>query len=92
MLLLQRPSQRSESNYVKFRKQGSKRLDDLHVLFDKTHVNRTIATSAANIFSDDSSEVDAVEIPKYHDDDVVKLVALKKIKAGKETQGVLYYY
>lgn len=89
MLLLQRPSQRSESNYVKFRKQGSKRLDDLHVLFDKTHVNRTIATSAANIFSDDSS---AVEIPKYHDDDVVKLVALKKIKAGKETQGVLYYY
>ena len=31
-------------NYVRFRKQGPKNLDDLHILFDKFHVSSATAT------------------------------------------------
>ena len=59
---------------MRFKKQGPKNLDDLHILFDKFHVNGATATCPDDVSSDESSDEDV---------DEVKLDALKKSKLGK---------
>ena len=60
---------------MRFRKQGSKNLDDLHILFDKFHVSGATATCPDDVSSDESSDEDV---------DEVKLDALRKSKLGKK--------
>jgi len=69
---------------VRFRKQGPKHLDDLHLLFDKIHVSGASASYPGDISSDESSDDDASEVQKTQDIDDVKLAALKKSKPGKK--------
>ncbi|XP_066380810.1 uncharacterized protein [Miscanthus floridulus] len=70
------PDKGIKCNHVRFRKQGPKHLDDLHILFDKIHVSY--------ISSDESSDDDVSEVQKTQDIDDVKLVSLKKSKLGKK--------
>jgi uncharacterized protein YdcH (DUF465 family) len=65
---------------VRFKKQGPKHLDDLHVLFELTHVSGATASCPNDISSSDSSDEDVAELPKI--DDHVKLASLKKEKLG----------
>jgi hypothetical protein len=67
---------------VRFKKQGPKHLDDLHVLFAMTHVSGATAACPNDISSSDSSEEDVAEL--QNTDDHVKLAALKKEKLGKK--------
>ena len=69
---------------MRFRKQGPKHLDDLHLLFDKIHVSGASASYPGDISSDESSDDDASEVQKTQDIDDVKLAALKKSKPGKK--------
>ena len=69
---------------MRFRKQGSKHLDDLHILFDKIHVSGASASYPGDISSHESSDDDASEVQKTQDIDDVKLAALKKSKPGKK--------
>ncbi|XP_034586696.1 uncharacterized protein [Setaria viridis] len=78
------PEKGIKCNHVRFRKQGPKHLDDLHILFDKIHVNGASASCPGDISSDESSDDDVSEIQKTQDIDDVKLAALKKSKPGKK--------
>jgi hypothetical protein len=49
---------------VKFRKQGPKHLDDLHILFDKIHVTGASASCHGDISSDESSAEDVSVVKK----------------------------
>jgi len=69
---------------VRFRKQGPKHLDDLHILFDKIHVSGASASCPGDISSDESSDDGVSEVQKTQDIDDVKLAALKKSKPGKK--------
>jgi hypothetical protein len=68
---------------VRFRKQGPKHLDDLHILFDKVHVSGASASCPGDISSDESSDEDVAEVQKTPDNDDVYLAALKASKPGK---------
>jgi hypothetical protein len=68
---------------VRFRKQGSKHLNDLHILFDKTYVSGASVSCPEYISSSESSDEDVAEVQKNSDNDDVKLAVLKKIKSGK---------
>ncbi|CAD6343958.1 unnamed protein product, partial [Miscanthus lutarioriparius] len=83
------PKKGIKCNHVRFRKQGPKHLDDLHLLFDKIHVKALSASYYGDISSDESSDDGASEVQKTQDIDDVRLAALKKSKPGKETQGTL---
>ncbi|CAN6223027.1 unnamed protein product [Urochloa humidicola] len=72
----------TKCNHVRFRKQGPKHLQDLHLLFDKIHVSGASAACPDDISSSDSSDEDAVEAQKIPDNDEVKLATLKKSKKG----------
>ncbi|CAO2209508.1 unnamed protein product, partial [Urochloa humidicola] len=78
------PVKGTKCNHVRFRKRGPKHLDDLHLLFDKTHVTGASASCPDDISSSDSSDEDAAGAQKIADDDDVKLAALKKSKQGKK--------
>jgi hypothetical protein len=69
---------------VRFRKQGPKHLNDLHILFDKIHVTNAHASCPGDVSSDDSSDDDVTEVKKTQDIDDIKLAALKKSKPGKK--------
>ncbi|AQK58486.1 hypothetical protein Zm00014a_009536 [Zea mays] len=77
------PGKGIKCNHVRFRKQGPKHLDDLHILFDKVHVSGATASCPGDISSDESSDDDVVEVQKTIDNVDVKLAALKKSKLGK---------
>lgn len=49
---------------MKFRKQGPKFLDDLHILFGKAHVSGSFASCPGDISSDEASHEDVDEVPK----------------------------
>jgi hypothetical protein len=49
---------------VKFKKQGPKHLDDLHILFDKIHVTGASASCPGDISSDESSAEDVSVVKK----------------------------
>nr|XP_034586758.1 L10-interacting MYB domain-containing protein-like [Setaria viridis] len=78
------PDKGIKCNHVRFRKQGPKHLDDLHILFDKIHVSGASASYPGDISSDESSDDDVSEIQKTQDIDDVKLAALKKSKLRKK--------
>jgi hypothetical protein len=69
---------------VRFRKQGPKHLDDLHVLFDKIHVTSASASYPGDVSSDNSSDDDVTKVKKTQDIDDVKLAHLKKSKPEKK--------
>ena len=69
---------------MRFRTQGPKHLDDLHILFDKTHVSGASVLCPDDISSDESNDEDMDETQKALDNDDVKLAALKKSKQGKK--------
>jgi len=50
---------------MKFRKQGPKFLEDMHIIFDKTHVSGSSATCPRDISSDEASDEDVEEVPKH---------------------------
>ena len=64
---------------MRFRKQGPKNLDDLHILFDKFHVSDATATCPDDVSSDESSDEDVTEVQRSPED----AAALKKSKLGK---------
>ena len=78
------PEKGIKCNHVRFRKQGPKHLDDLHLLFDKIHVSGASASYPGDISSHESSDDDVSEAQKTQDIDDVKLAALKKSKPGKK--------
>ena len=49
---------------MKFRKQGPKFLEDMHIIFDKAHVSGSSATCPGDISSDEASDEDVEEVPK----------------------------
>jgi hypothetical protein len=49
---------------VRFRKHGPKQLDDLHILFDTTHVSGASASCPNDISSSESSDEDMDEAQK----------------------------
>ncbi|EEC68453.1 hypothetical protein OsI_36674 [Oryza sativa Indica Group] len=51
-------------NHVKFRKQGPKFLDDLHIIFGKSHVSGASASCPGDVSSDEASDDDVAEVPK----------------------------
>ena len=63
---------------MRFRKQGPKNLDDLHI-FDKFHVSGATATCPDDVSSDESSDEDVTEVQRSPKD----AAALKKSKLGK---------
>jgi hypothetical protein len=71
---------------VRFRKQGSKHLDDLHIFFNKTHVNASGVSVLCrdDVSSDESCDEDMDEVQKSVDNDEVKLAVLKKSKQEKK--------
>ncbi|TVU06715.1 hypothetical protein EJB05_49943, partial [Eragrostis curvula] len=71
-------------NHVKFRKQGPKHLDDLHILFEKVHVTGASASCPGHISSDESSDDDVAEVQKTPEKNDMKLAELKKAKPGKK--------
>ncbi|TVU21433.1 hypothetical protein EJB05_31066, partial [Eragrostis curvula] len=77
------PEKGIKCNYVKFKKQGPKHLDDLHILFEKVLVTGASASCPGDI-SDDSSDDDVAEVQKTPESDDVKLAELKKAKPGKK--------
>ena len=64
---------------MRFKKQGPKNLDDLHILFDKFHVSGATATCPDDVSSDESSDEDVTEVQRSPED----AAALKKSKLGK---------
>ncbi|TVU21317.1 hypothetical protein EJB05_30945, partial [Eragrostis curvula] len=78
------PEKGIKCNHVKFRKQGPKHLDDLHILFEKVLVTGASASCLGDISSDDSSDDDVAEVQKTPESDDVKLAELKKAKPGKK--------
>ncbi|TVU02465.1 hypothetical protein EJB05_52018 [Eragrostis curvula] len=78
------PEKGIKCNHVKFRKQGPKHLDDLHILFEKVHVTGASASCPGNIFSDESSDDDVAEVQKTPESDDMKLAELKKAKPAKK--------
>ncbi|TVU07141.1 hypothetical protein EJB05_47183, partial [Eragrostis curvula] len=78
------PEKGIKCNHIKFKKQGPKHLDDLHILFEKVHVTGASASCPGDISSDQSSDEDVVEVQKTPESDDVKLAALKKAKSGKK--------
>ena len=64
---------------MRFKKQGLKNLDDLHILFDKFHVSGATATCPDDVSSDESSDEDAAEVQRSPED----ATALNKSKLGK---------
>lgn len=65
---------------MRFRKQGPKHVDDLHILFDKIYLSGASTSCPREISSDKSSDEDVAEVKKTLDNDDVTLVALKKSK------------
>ena len=63
---------------MRFRKQGPKNLDDLHI-FDKFHVSGATATCPDDVSSDESSDEDVAEVQRSPED----ATALNKSKLGK---------
>ncbi|KAF2927299.1 hypothetical protein DAI22_06g194203 [Oryza sativa Japonica Group] len=51
-------------NHVKFRKQGPKFLDDLRIIFCKSHVSGASASCPRDVSSDEASDEDMAEVPK----------------------------
>ena len=49
---------------MRFKKQGLKNLDDLHILFDKFHVSGATATCPDDVSSDESSDEDVAGLKK----------------------------
>ena len=49
---------------MKFRKQGPKFLEDMHIIFGKAHVSGSSATCPGDISSDEASDEDVEEVPK----------------------------
>ena len=61
---------------MRFKKQGPKNLDDLHILFDKFHVSGATATCLDDVSSNESSDEDVVEVQRSPED----VAGLKKSK------------
>ena len=68
---------------MRFRKQGSKYLDDLDLIFGKVHVTGATSFYPGDISSDEASDEDVAEVPKPPENDDVKLAALKKPRKKK---------
>jgi hypothetical protein len=49
---------------VRFRKQGPKHVDDLHILFDKIYLSGASTSCPREISSDKSSDEDVAEVKK----------------------------
>jgi len=71
-------------NHLKFKREGPKHLEDLHVIFHKVHVTGASASCAGDISSHESSDDNAVSLKKPDDSDEMKLASLKKPKASKK--------
>jgi hypothetical protein len=69
---------------VRFSKQRPKHLEDLHILFDKTHGSGATASCPDDISSFESNDEDVVEVKKSPHNDDVKLAALKKAKPERK--------
>lgn len=54
-------------NHLKFKRQGRKHLEDLHVIFANVHVTGASASCAGDISSDESSDDNAVPLEKPDD-------------------------
>ena len=65
---------------MKFRKQGPKHLDDLHILFEKVHVSGASASCPGDISSDESNDDDVEEVQRTADTDDVKVADSSKSK------------
>ncbi|RLN28547.1 hypothetical protein C2845_PM05G17810 [Panicum miliaceum] len=72
-------------NHVKFRKQGSKFIDDLHFIFGKSHVSGASASYLEDISSDEASDEDVAEVPKPAEK------AEETVKPGKNKRKGLSY-
>ena len=69
---------------MRYRKRGPKHLDDLHAMFEKTHVSGATATCPGDISSDECSDEDVEVVKKTDDSPEVKLDSLKKPKENKK--------
>ncbi|TVU45649.1 hypothetical protein EJB05_05140, partial [Eragrostis curvula] len=78
------PEKGTKCNHVRFKKQGPKYLEDLHILFEKVHVTGASASCPGDVSSTESSDEDVTEVQKSPDSDDVKLAALKKAKPSKK--------
>ncbi|XP_037418469.1 L10-interacting MYB domain-containing protein-like [Triticum dicoccoides] len=74
----------NKCNHMKFKKQGPKHLEDLHIIFDKVHVTGASASCAGDISSDESSDDNAVPFEKPDDSAEMKLASSKKPKPSKK--------
>ena len=71
-------------NHLKFKREGPKHLEDLHVIFHKVHVTGASASCAGDISSDESSDDNAVPFKKPDDSAEMKLASSKKPKPSKK--------
>ena len=69
---------------MKFKKQGPKHLEDLHIIFDKVHVTGASASCAGDISSDESSDDNAVPFEKPDGSAQMKVASSKKPKPSKK--------
>ena len=71
-------------NHLKFKREGPKHLEDLHVIFHKVHVTGASASCAGDISSDESSDDNAVPLEKSDGGAEMKLASSKKPKPSKK--------
>ena len=58
------PEKGIKCSHTKFQKQGPKFLEDLDIIFGKTHVSGSSASCPRDISSDEASDEDVEEVPK----------------------------
>lgn len=75
---------KKKCNHLKFKKQGPKHLEDLHVIFQNVHVTGASASCAGDISSEESSDDNAVLLEKPDDNAEIKVSSLKKPNASKK--------
>ena len=78
------PEKGIKCNHMRYRKRGPKHLDDLHAMFEKTHVSGATATCPGDISSDECSDEDVEVVKKTDDSPEVKLDYVKKPKENKK--------
>ncbi|XP_034574120.1 uncharacterized protein [Setaria viridis] len=67
-------------HHIKFRKQGPKFLDDLHILFGKAHVTGSSASCPGDISSDEASDDNVDEVVKPTQKDMTVNLGKRKRK------------
>ncbi|KAF0910017.1 hypothetical protein E2562_001259 [Oryza meyeriana var. granulata] len=58
------PEKGIKCSHVKFRKNGPKFLEDMHIIFGKAHVDGSTAACPGDISSNDTSDEDVAEVAK----------------------------